>query len=87
MTRSTHPRLHFHPDELVKIGGAHDALSATLLARAGFSAVWMSGFALSAAQFAMPNVTLVSMTESIDAVRRMSEAANVPVVVDARTGA
>jgi phosphoenolpyruvate phosphomutase len=86
MSRSTHPRLKLHPGEFLKIGGAHDALSAKLLARAGFPAIWMSGFALSAAQFAMPDVNLVSMTESIDAVRRMSEAANVPVVVDADNG-
>lgn len=81
-----HPRLRLQPGQFLKIGGAHDALSAVLLERAGFPAIWMSGFALSAAQFAMPDVNLVSMTESIDATRRMSEAVKVPVIVDADNG-
>ena len=86
MTRFTHARLHLQPRQFLKIGGAHDALSAVLLERAGFPALWMSGFALSAAQFAMPDVNLVSMTESIDATRRMCEAVKVPVIVDADNG-
>lgn len=83
---NSHPPLHLQPGTFLKIGGAHDALSAVLLERAGFPAIWMSGFALSAAQFAMPDVNLVSMTESIDATRRMSEAVKVPVIVDADNG-
>ncbi|HEY8746878.1 MAG TPA: isocitrate lyase/PEP mutase family protein [Tepidisphaeraceae bacterium] len=69
-----------------KIGGAHDALSALLLERAGFPAVWVSGFGLSAAHFAMPDVNLVTMTESVDATRRMAAAVKVPVIVDADNG-
>ena len=72
--------------EFLKIGGAHDALSAVILERAGFPAIWVSGFALSAAQFAMPDVNLVSLTESVDATRRICEAVNVPVIVDADNG-
>ncbi len=79
-------RLELKPGEFFKIGGAHDALSAVLLERAGFPAIWVSGFALSAAQFAMPDVNLVTMTESVDATRRMCEAVKVPVIVDADNG-
>ncbi len=80
------PRLELNPGEFLKIGGAHDALTAVLLERAGFPALWVSGFGVSAAQFAMPDVNLVSMTESVDATRRMAESVRVPVIVDADNG-
>ena len=86
MSFSTHNRLRLQPGRFLKVGGAHDALTAVLLERAGFPAVWVSGFALSAAQFAMPDVNLVSLTESVDATRRICEAVTVPVIVDADNG-
>jgi 2-methylisocitrate lyase-like PEP mutase family enzyme len=63
-------RIQFQPGRLMRIGGAHDALSARLLAEAGFPAIWMSGFGLAAAQFAFPDINLVTMTESVEAARR-----------------
>jgi phosphoenolpyruvate phosphomutase len=85
MSSSRH-RLELKADQFLKIGGAHDALSAVLLERAGFPALWVSGYALSAAQFAMPDVNLVTMTESVEATRRIAESVNVPVIVDADNG-
>jgi len=70
----------------MRIGGAHDALSALLLAEAGFPAVWLSGFGLAAAQFAFPDINLVTMTESVEAARRAAAAVTVPVIVDADNG-
>src|SRR5260221_11618352 len=86
MPHTNETRIHLKPGHFLKIGGAHDALSAVLLERAGFPAGWVSGFALSAAQFAMPDVNLVTMTESVDATRRICEAVKVPVIVDADNG-
>src|ERR1035437_953573 len=86
MPRSSQTKLRLQPGQFLKIGGAHDALSAVLLERAGFPALWVSGFGLSAAQFAMPDVNLVSMTESVDATRRICEAVRIPVIVDADNG-
>src|SRR5580765_7410239 len=51
--------------------GAHDALSAKLAEEAGFDAVWASGFCISAAS-AMPDANILTMSETLDAVRRMS---------------
>lgn len=86
MTRSTRVRLRLQPGKFLKIGGAHDALSAVLLECAGFPALWVSGYALSAAQFAMPDVNLVTMTESVEAARRICQSVKVPVIVDADNG-
>ncbi|MCX5656237.1 MAG: isocitrate lyase/PEP mutase family protein [Planctomycetota bacterium] len=79
-------RIQFHPGRLMRIGGAHDALSARLLAEAGFPAIWMSGFGLAAAQFAFPDINLVTMTESVEAARRAATAAAAPLIVDADNG-
>jgi phosphoenolpyruvate phosphomutase len=86
MSGLSQSRVQLNPGAFLKIGGAHDAMSAVLLERAGFPALWVSGFALSAAQFAMPDVNLVSMTESVDATRRICESVKVPVIVDADNG-
>ena len=71
---------------LLKVGGAHDALSACLVEQAGFPAVWLGGFAVSAAQFALPDANLVTMTESVEAARRAAAVVKIPVIVDADNG-
>ena len=43
----------------------HDALSATLIAKAGYQVAFMSGFAVSATQLAMPDVGLISYGEQL----------------------
>jgi len=73
------------PGAIVAIG-AHDALSARLIERAGFDAVWASGFAISAAQFAIPDANLLTMTENLETIRRMCQATNLPVIADIDNG-
>ena len=72
--------------EPLPLPGVYDALGAVLAARAGFRAVFVSGYALSATRLARPDVGLVTQTEVLDAARRVCAAVDVPVVVDADTG-
>jgi len=65
--------------------GAHDALSAKLAEEAGFDAIWASGFGISAVQ-AVPDANILTLTETLDAVRRMCDAVDVPVVADCDNG-
>jgi phosphoenolpyruvate phosphomutase len=65
--------------------GAHDALSAKLAEEAGFDAVWASGFGISAVN-ALPDANILTMSEILDAVRRMSDAVRVPVIADCDNG-
>jgi phosphoenolpyruvate phosphomutase len=73
------------PGAVVAVG-AHDALSARLIERAGFDAVWASGFAISAAQFALPDANVLTMTENLEVIRQMSRATNLPVIADIDNG-
>jgi carboxyvinyl-carboxyphosphonate phosphorylmutase len=66
--------------------GAYDALSARLVEAAGFPAVYMTGFGVSASLLGRPDVGLATMTEMVDAARRIVSAVGVPVIADADTG-
>ncbi|MBI4592776.1 MAG: isocitrate lyase/PEP mutase family protein, partial [Candidatus Rokubacteria bacterium] len=66
--------------------GAHDALSAKLIEAAGFPVVWSSSFTVSATQRAMPDVNLLTMTETLEAARHINNAVSVPVVADCDNG-
>jgi phosphoenolpyruvate phosphomutase len=70
---------------LVLAAGAHDALSAKIAAQAGFDAIWASGFGISAVQ-AVPDANILTLTETLEAVRRIVDAVDIPVVADCDNG-
>lgn len=65
--------------------GAHDALSAKLVQQAGFDAIWASGFGLSAVR-AVPDASILTMSETLEATRAMVDATTIPVIADCDTG-
>lgn len=69
----------------IVLAGAHDGLSARLVARAGFDGVWASGFEISASR-GVPDASLLTMTEHLAAAREMVESCDVPVLADCDTG-
>src|SRR5262245_59330031 len=72
-------------DRVVLAAGAHDALSAKLAEAAGFDAVWASGFGISAVQ-AVPDANILTLTETLEAVRRIVHAVDIPVIADCDNG-
>ncbi len=68
------------------IPGVYDALSAKLAAEAGFRAVLLSGYCLSATRLGEPDFGLLTQTEVLDAAARIVAAVDVPVLVDIDTG-
>lgn len=69
------------------IPGCFDALSARLIAAAGFEAGFVSGFAVSAARLGMPDTGLISFAEMLDTVRACCNAApQIPIIGDGDTG-
>src|SRR4051812_12610875 len=65
---------------------AHDALTARLIARAGFRAYQVGGFALAGARYAYPDIDLVQFYEENEAIRQIVAASPLPVLVDAGDG-
>lgn len=72
--------------EIVVLPGAYDALSARLAERAGFAAMFTTGFGFSAAALGQPDFGLLTMSETMDRVRHIVAAVSVPVVADMDTG-
>jgi len=70
----------------LKIVGAHDALSARLIERAGFDGVWASGFAISASLKCIPDASFITSSEQLEVERNIAEAVNIPVIADCDTG-
>jgi phosphoenolpyruvate phosphomutase len=71
--------------ELVRVAGAHDAIGAVLAQEAGFQAVWSSSLEVSAAR-CLPDASLLTMTEYLEAAAHMQKALSIPVVADCDTG-
>jgi 2-methylisocitrate lyase-like PEP mutase family enzyme len=65
---------------------AHDALSARLIERAGFSAYTIGGYALVGARHGLPDVGLVGLGEMTAGVRDIVAASSLPVLVDCDDG-
>jgi phosphoenolpyruvate phosphomutase len=74
-----------HNNELIRVAGAHDGASGKLVERNGFDAVWASGLAISTA-YAVPDASILTMTEFLDAARIINEAVAIPVIADCDTG-
>lgn len=71
----------------VLMPGVWDPLSALLAERAGFTTVFLSGFAVSGTLLGEPDIGIVGQSEMADAARRVCRAVpGVEVVVDADTG-
>ena len=73
--------------DLLVAPGAYDALSARLIAQAGFPAVYMTGFGTAASVLGQPDVGLLTMSEMVS--RAAALAAVVgdrPLIADADTG-
>ena len=63
-----------------------DALSARMIAQAGFEISFMSGFAVSAARIGAPDTGLISYGEMLDQGRNICAAVDIPVIGDGDTG-
>src|SRR4051794_23202336 len=65
--------------------GAHDGLSGRLGERAGFDAVWASGFEI-AASHGVPDANILDMTAQLTASTQIRDAVSVPVIADCDNG-
>jgi 2,3-dimethylmalate lyase len=66
--------------------GVYDAISTLLAARAGFDAVYASGYWLTASYLGIPDAGLATYTDMLDRVSMVVEKSAAPVIADADTG-
>ncbi|CAN5763838.1 phosphonopyruvate hydrolase [soil metagenome] len=90
MTRAAQKRAQLRAgmasERAVVAVGAHDALTALLVGRYGFDAVWVSGLAVATVVHALPDINLTTLNETLDAAIRIDRATELPVVADCDNG-
>jgi 2,3-dimethylmalate lyase len=73
--------------DLLVAPGAYDALSARLIAQAGFPAVYMTGFGTAASVLGQPDVGLLTMSEMVSCAAALAAVVgDRPLIADADTG-
>lgn len=73
-------------DRAVVAIGAHDALTSRLAEGYGFDAVWVSGLAVATMTYAIPDVNLTTMNETLEQAVRLDRATDLPVIADCDNG-
>ena len=86
MKKTTLFKQYVRGPEIVMIPGVADPLCAKLAQQAGFKAVFLSGYAASAALLGAPDVGLLTMTEMVECARRIADAVDLPVFADGDNG-
>ncbi len=71
---------------IIMAPGAYDCLTAAIIQRAGFPAVYMTGAGTSVSRLGYPDLALATMTEMIANAASISGTVDVPVIADADTG-
>ena len=66
--------------------GAYDSVSARLVERAGFPAVYMTGYGTSASRLGLPDLGYAGLAEMADHARNLAAAVQIPLIADADTG-
>ena len=69
----------------MKVGGAFDSMSAKLVEINNFDAIWTGSFAISATH-ALPDASILTMTEFLNVSANIVESCKIPVIADCDTG-
>jgi phosphoenolpyruvate phosphomutase len=85
MTKAQQLRRRLAEPAVIRVAGAHDALSALVAEEVGFDSVWASSLAISAAR-GLPDMSLLSMTDYLQAASNINDVCGLPVIADCDTG-
>lgn len=83
--KATHLKELIQSKDLVTGVGGRDAFDAKMIEKAGFDFVWSSSLCISAA-YAIPDASLISMSQYLEAARSMNEVISIPIIADCDTG-
>ena len=71
---------------ILVVPAAFDMVSAKIIGKAGFEALYLSGFGQSASHLGLPDAGLMTLTEVVERVHHMAMAVNLPLLADGDTG-
>ncbi len=85
LTKSAKLRVLLESSELEFIMEAHNGISAQIVEQTGFKGIWGSGLSMSA-QYAVRDSNEASWTQVVDMLEFMSDATDIPILLDGDTG-
>ncbi|MFQ5521529.1 MAG: oxaloacetate decarboxylase [Candidatus Methylomirabilia bacterium] len=68
------------------VPGAYDCVSAKMVERVGFPAVYMTGYGTSASRLGLPDLGFAGLADMVDHAQNMAAAVSIPLIADADTG-
>src|ERR1700752_2991185 len=71
---------------MVMLPGPFNALSARLIEREGFEAIYLSGAVLANSVGGVPDIGLMTLNEARDHAEHIARSTTVPIIMDADTG-
>lgn len=86
MTPGGRLRARIDSGPILVVPGAYDALFASLVQRAGFEAVYLTGSGVSYSTLAAPDIGLVTADTMAAKVRELSGVVDIPIIADGDTG-
>ena len=86
MKKTTRLKELLHADRLLVAPGAYDGLSAKIIEKNGFDAVFMTGYGTSASVLGEPDVGLLTLSEMVKRAGDIANAVTLPVIADGDTG-
>jgi 2-methylisocitrate lyase-like PEP mutase family enzyme len=72
--------------DILTLPGVFDGISARAAVRAGFKALYMTGYGVSASRLGFPDAGMATFTEMLEAVQLIASAGGVPFIADGDTG-
>ena len=86
MKPTTRLRNMLNEPGIIVAPGAYDCLTAKIIEREGFPAVYMTGAGTSVSRLGMPDLGLASVSEMVANAEAIAGAVDVPLIADADTG-
>jgi 2,3-dimethylmalate lyase len=86
MRATTQLRKMLNSPGIIVAPGAYDGISARLIERQGFKAVYMTGAGTAASVLGQPDIGLTTLTEMATHAARIASCVSLPVIADADTG-
>lgn len=86
MKKTTVLRNLLNSDKFIVAPGATTALFARLVELAGFNVVYATGAGVANMNLGVPDIGLATMTESLEIMKRMNDATELPVIADIDNG-
>ena len=78
-------RESFSNNNISKIAGCHNPLSAKLAQEAGFEAVWFSGFEYSTSM-CLPDASILTMSDHLSMISSITRTIHIPLIADCDSG-